>query len=452
MAEPRPFEDEATLYVLGRLGRAKRRRFEARLKTSPELRILVRDLEAGTVVLAIAMPEHQPPPQMWDRIHDAVAHEAERKVVARSFLFALFRSGWAAAACIMIGWLIYALWVLDSHEMSPAILSGELSQSDPEPRGVAGAEAARHLPEPRGPINVAPAPGTTPLVRAGDVAALRREIRDLEDQLAHMSQVLTQQQTFPSSPGQLAFFHLVPTSGDGTTARAVKPPSPELQRALLLGMERELGWLRPSTATPPANAEKQSEPESQESEAAEAADLGVKFVDLPTEPGGQPAAASPIGKEEAKKLKSILAETPTAPAETATPNLSETATPDESAMPTESTIPAFRSGTNLVLAIDSSVVPSLGTNAVTVWTAPRPAPFQIRGWARNDWPPAMASVNGTGSTLSALGTFTVGNAPTLLTIPLGSPSAGAPGTLIFTVGGSPNGPFTGPVMYFSPSP
>ena len=111
MPESHIIEDEAALYVLGQLGAAERHAFEARLAQSAELRALVGELEASTVALALAVPQHQPPPRVWQRIEDNVTQETERKVVAPAFWRAWLRHGWAAAAACLLGWLLYALWV-----------------------------------------------------------------------------------------------------------------------------------------------------------------------------------------------------------------------------------------------------------------------------------------------------------------------------------------------------
>jgi hypothetical protein len=426
MAEPRPLEDEATLYVLGRLRRAERRKFQARMKASSELRALVRDLEAGTVALALAMPQREAPPQAWENVKDAVA----REVKARAFFVRWIRSGWAAAACVLIGWLVYALWIHRSlEEVSPPGLSAEMVQREPDPGVIANPDMPRTLRQPHNPSNVA-SPKATSLARIGEIATLRRQLRDLEDQVAHMSQVMTQQQqTFPSEPGQLAFFQLAPVAPDGATGRVVKPPSPELQRALLIGMARELGWLRPSAAAQPsANPEKkETKPETQQpalapgpASAPASADLGVNFVDLPPEGAGQSPTAPTLGAEEAKKLKSILAE-PTA-------SSPETATTTESL---EAAIPILRSETTLILALDSSVLPFPATNPVTVWTAP-----QNRAGTGGSMATSLSEPPG--SALIARGTFTLGNSATVLTIPWGNSSANSLSPIVFTTGGATN--------------
>src|SRR5436190_9097233 len=104
MADRHPFEDDATLYLLGRLGPAERRTFESEMDKSPELRALVRELEEGAVALAMAVPQHAPPSRAWRRISEQVNAEAKRNAEGRSFWLVFWRSGWAAAAACLAGW------------------------------------------------------------------------------------------------------------------------------------------------------------------------------------------------------------------------------------------------------------------------------------------------------------------------------------------------------------
>ena len=76
MPDTHKLEDQAALYVLGRLTPAERCEFEVSLAESTELRALVWDLEQGAVVLAMAVPQRRPPQHVWQRIEEAVAEEA----------------------------------------------------------------------------------------------------------------------------------------------------------------------------------------------------------------------------------------------------------------------------------------------------------------------------------------------------------------------------------------
>src|ERR1043166_905917 len=118
MPELHPSEEEASLYLLGELSDAASVAFEERLRQSAELRALVRDLEEGATALAISCPRHLPRPQTWQRIERAVRRKSRGSVVP-VFLVGWWRSGWAAAAACLIGWMVYALWTNRSN------LSGE---------------------------------------------------------------------------------------------------------------------------------------------------------------------------------------------------------------------------------------------------------------------------------------------------------------------------------------
>src|ERR1700704_5991512 len=123
-------EDEAALYVVGELTPAERAGFEARLAQSAELRALVRELEEGAVVLAMAAPRRQPPPLVWQGIEKAVAQESGQKLILPAF----WRNGWFAAAACLVGWLFYALWPSRSgpSDISPPIVASE-PHSQPGP-------------------------------------------------------------------------------------------------------------------------------------------------------------------------------------------------------------------------------------------------------------------------------------------------------------------------------
>src|SRR6266498_2780283 len=87
MSELHLIEDEATLYVLGRLTEAERAEFEAQLAQSAQLRALVRELEEGAVAVAMASPRRRAPQQVWGRIEKAVTQETRLQVISISFWF-----------------------------------------------------------------------------------------------------------------------------------------------------------------------------------------------------------------------------------------------------------------------------------------------------------------------------------------------------------------------------
>ena len=100
MAEPIPHADDAAAYVLGTLGARDRRRFEARLKKSPELQKVVRLLEAGSIGLALAAPRREPPIRLWAGIQTAVTHECEKR--RRSAKRIWLHSAAGIAACTVM--------------------------------------------------------------------------------------------------------------------------------------------------------------------------------------------------------------------------------------------------------------------------------------------------------------------------------------------------------------
>ena len=121
MAEPIPHVDDAAAYVLGTLGARDRRRFEARLKKSPELQRAVRLLEAGSIGLAMAAPRREPPIRLWAGIQTAVTHECEKR--GRSASRKWLRNVAGIAACAIVGWFAYTSWNHRASSASPTIVS-----------------------------------------------------------------------------------------------------------------------------------------------------------------------------------------------------------------------------------------------------------------------------------------------------------------------------------------
>ncbi len=377
MADARPFEDEATLYVLGRMGEGERRAFEARLEQSSELRALVRELEGGTLALTLAQPQHEPPPQVWERIKTTIAEESDRKIVAVSVWPGLLRSGWAAAAACLVGWLLYEVWVSRSSErVKPATSLAETrpleSTGVESPKGEAVTvpnPTATNLPNARPPVNT--------LVLIGETAALRRQVADLESQVALLSQALTQQQALLPGTNQFRLLQLT-APGDSNPPREAPLPSPALQRALLLALAREMGWVSP------AGIESRGVPHS--------LIPGVDFV-----------ALSPPGKEQenGKLIRSGIntpVPTPEKQSDVGTP---PDTTPSDSTTPATSpkpSIPVLIAGGNLYLAVDSSVVPP-NTAQLTIWNSASGYP-------------------------QAIGSFGVGSNPLLVGLPMWAVSGG----------------------------
>src|SRR6266404_3922268 len=140
MPEFHSTEDEAARYVLGELSDAERADFEARLAQSAELRALVRDLQEGTVALAMNSPRRRPRPEVWQGIERAVANETKRKLLIPIFWRGWWRNGWAAAAACLLGWTIYAWWINQARSPDNTI-TPTASKGDALPGSVAADSA-----------------------------------------------------------------------------------------------------------------------------------------------------------------------------------------------------------------------------------------------------------------------------------------------------------------------
>jgi len=354
MADPHSVEDAAALYVLGQLGTAERRKFEACLARSSELRSLVRELEAGTVALARAMPQLEPPAQLWPRIEKAVAEETHRKTATSSFWPGWMRSGWAAAAACVIGCLLYEVRVNrpSAPGKSRLALSQDRSSVDATATESARAEMARASAQPSGATLPVPAVsrGGSP-AWTSDQSVLRRQIAELQSQVTQLSRMLTQQQTLSPGSSQLVFFHLIAPKSEPATGRATTALSPELQRALVVALARELGWFRR------ADDEPRQKSQSADSEAKPTSQLGVDFADFA--PASTETATPPPLPTEAES------------------DAADTSRAASTTLASSNAIPGFVSGTNAVLAIDASVAPS--GSYVTVWSGTAGSALQPRG-------------------------------------------------------------------------
>ncbi len=337
-------EDEAALYVLGELTAAERREFEARLAQSAELRALVREVEEGAVALSMASPRRRPPREAWTRIEKAVRGETRRQAVFPVFWVGWWRHGWAAAAACLVGWLLYALW---PHRPGPSdaspvpVVTGVNS-----PPGATLADTHQDNTRNRTRQDNAENNAAFQLLQARtqEIGALRWQIAELTNRMAHLSQALTQQQALLSESSRLKFFQLSPPSA-GSNGAISAPVSPGLQRALLLAMTRELGWTSSGASS-----------EVGGTESARTNHAGVDFVDL--RPGSNNVPAS-IGRSQVE--------------------LEPAGAPESSALASASSnaIPGFVSGTSAVLAFDSSVVPT--GSSLTFWTATSWGQFQNLG-------------------------------------------------------------------------
>jgi len=350
MAEPIPQADDAAAYVLGTLGARDRRRFEARLKESPELRKVVRLLEAGSIGMAMAAPHREPPIRIWAGIQAAVTHECEKR--GRSARRKWLRNVAGIAACAVVGWFAYTNWNHRPSSASPTVASDvvetHVTNSAAPVLARATSQASNLVSQP---------PRERRALRPGENATLRERVGDLENQVAHLAQTVTQQQAAPPDLNRLTFVNIVPEGSDGTAGAQIAPASPELRRALLVGVARQLGWMPPSTAPqpsslPPPSPAPSTPPFTQPADPNPPApqnDSGVQFVDLPPVEAPSP------------ETQTASAETPPSPPTTTT------AASEESSSRSASSIPAFVSGTNLVFAVDSSVVP-VGTETVAFYS------------------------------------------------------------------------------------
>ena len=95
-------QEQASLYALGALTAAEKQDFEANLRSQPELRALVRNLQSTAEALARSVPPVTPPPELRARVLRSVSGAAPQTlpftgpVVDPAFFFiaASDSSGW----------------------------------------------------------------------------------------------------------------------------------------------------------------------------------------------------------------------------------------------------------------------------------------------------------------------------------------------------------------------
>ena len=325
MPDAHKLEDQAALYLLGRLTPAEHCEFEVSLAESAELRTLVRDLEEGAAVLAMAVPQRQAPQLLWERIEQTVAEETKRNTATSSLWAGWWHNGWASAAACLLGWLLYALWMHRANlpGASPATAASEVHA----PRGVTPAdslhtETGAVMPQPPTLTDAARRPPQVDSPsQAREIDALRWQTAELERQVAELSRSPAQEQALLANSSRFKFFQLVPTSSGGAGATPAMP-STELQRALFLALARELGWLQ-SAETGQSNSGRTNE-------------LGVDFVNLYA------------GANESANPTNVQLQAEHGPAETS----------ESLSLTTASTrgIPVFAFGNTAYLAFDSTVV------------------------------------------------------------------------------------------------
>jgi hypothetical protein len=384
MPDNHSLEDEAVLYVLGRLTDAERAEFEAQLAQSAELRALVHELEEGAVVLAGAVPRRRPPPQVWQQIERTVAEETKRKVETPSFWTGWLHNGWAAAAACLVGWSLYATWVhrAATPVLSPSQVAAEAA-STREATGVNSLKTQTEgaMPQPPAMTNTGRQPQLNLAAQTKENGALRRQLAELENQVTHLSEVLTQQQALLSESSRLKFFQLVPTSEDGTGAPTAIP-SAEQQRALFLAMARELGWLQSTNGNG-------QEPQNSHVNGSPTNFAGIDFVNLHPDTN---EATHPVNPQ----LQSGIASTDTSDASSSS-----------------SAIPGFVSGTNVIVIVGTSAATAGSSLTFSTGTASQGSQF--------------------------LGTAVLGNNPLVVTIPMGNMSADGVNLTVTTA--TPSGSF-----------
>jgi TolA-binding protein len=365
MADRHPYEDQAVLYLMDRLPADERREFEAQLAESAELRGLLRELVDGSVALAMAVPHRRAPAHIWKDIERVVTAERKREATGPNIWIRWWRYGWAAAAICLTGWLFQALWL--SRPSNPTAPS---TQAESQSTGATPNEVQRVVTTSQEQYQL-PLSKEEP-VPAREIAGLRNQIADLSNHITQLSQSVAQQQASLLETNRLKFFQLS-SSQDGTPTTNA-PVSPVLQQALFLAMARELGWSPGSGIGPAPNGSSPTwQRDSRFSPATNVA--GVDFVDL--RPGSNVVANSQPQPETPSVNAPDL-------------NLASTAS--------ASSVPGFVSGTNAVLAFDSSVAAPGST--LTFWS------------------------RGAGQWYQMIGSSVLGNNPMVVTVPFPSMGGG----------------------------
>lgn len=402
MADLHSPEDQATLYVLGELTAAERREFEARLAQSAELRALVRELEEGALALSTGLPQHRPPPQVWSGIEKAVIRENRRGAAIWWKIF--WRNGWAAAALCLVGWLVYAM-VLNHRSESKTTASN----SEPPPEIV----ATHSSPTVQHPVVVPSTPtnsdSQSPDLRTVEMNDLRLKLADIERETSQLSLLLDQARARLGETNRIKFYHL--TTDSNASGNASNPQlSPAMQRAMLVTIGRELGWLPMASKSRVGNGHTTSTID------------GIDFVDFrsPNGNGGNQPASQPSG-QPANQAPSQPVSQP--PGQLVNQNPGQQPVETQTADVAEPSIPAFASGDRLVVGLDSSVAPA--NSSVT---------FAIAGtsWAAASW------------------SFTMGENPTMVTVPFSANSFGGGGLTLIVNSVTPTG-ISNTMQFFAPT-
>jgi anti-sigma factor RsiW len=251
--EQHPLADEAARYILGQLSPRARHEFEVQLAQSAELRALVQELEAGIEAMARTVPQRPPPPQAWSPIEQAIAREANRKILRLPSWSGWWRNGWAAAAACLLAFLSYAWWsTRPSHSpdtvasTDPGDVAPTLTQSVP---AVEGSRDAVNVVVPKAfealAMEVEANLRLDAETNSSELLRLRGQVAAMRSQLAELSATVSQQSAIMGEPGRFKFFSL---QGDDLPGAENAPPtlSAGLQRAIFYAMAQDLGWLPPA--------------------------------------------------------------------------------------------------------------------------------------------------------------------------------------------------------------
>jgi anti-sigma factor RsiW len=381
MTEVPSNEDDALRFVMGEFSAAERREFEARLAASAELRALVNELEAGLVITATAAPRHRPPAEVWRRIEKAVAKTTPLQPRFLVLWFGWMRNGWAVAVICVAGWLGYAFLAHLHYASALAKVKNQRQEVvEASPAGPPAMPVAAKPP-------VVTDDGFEQLqTNLKEIGELQATVSQLEMQKLQLSRSLARQGARLGETNRIKFYQLTSTpDGDARAA----PLSPGLQTAVLMAMEHELGWT--------AGEANQITPAVGNIITPTTVTIGgVDFVDF--RPGSHGAAGQPQdgSAQPAADNATTAAQAQPQVQQQTQPQASsqiqpQTESPTASAPASEPTIPAFVSGNNLVVALDSTVVPAGSSVTLTALDANQNA---------------------------AGGTFVLGNNPAVVTIPL----------------------------------
>jgi hypothetical protein len=385
MTEVPSNEDDALRFVMGEFSAAERREFEARLAESAELRALVNELEAGMVIAATAAPRHRPPAEVWRRIEKAVAKTTPLQSGFLIPWFGWMRNGWAAAVLCLAGWLGYAF--LAHLHYASALAKVKNQRPEVVETSPVGPPAMSVAAKPPAVTNNGFELLQTKLT---EISELQARVSQLETQKLQLSRSLARQGALLGETNRIKFYQLTSTP-DGDTHAA--PLSPGLQTAVLMAMEHELGWA--------AGEANQATPADGNIIAPTTVTIGgVDFIDF--RPGshgaaGQPQDGStqPSADNTATTAQAQPQVQPQTQPQASSQVQPQSESPAASTPASEPTIPAFVSGNNLVVALDSTVVPAGSSVTLTAQDA---------------------NQNTVG------GTFVLGNNPAVVTIPLSDDS------------------------------